>query len=351
MHLERGLNMGKTITIEELASICDGYLVRHCEDTKEIIGSCSIDNYLANHVSFIKNYKYLKYLYDLNEATLIIAEDIVADCLKYPQNHYIIVKDVPKAIIKVQEVFYKNYFLLTYKGISPQAFIDSSVRIGSNCFIAHNVTIGKNVIIEDDVRIMPNSVILDNVTIGRGTFIYPNVCIYNSCKVGEDCLIHAGVVIGIDGFRFEHDILNKKVIKMYHAGSVVIGNRVEIGANTTIDRATFENTSTLIGNDVKIDNLVHIGHNITIGSRTTIAASSCIGGSTLIGEDVWIGIGVTISNNIKIGDRAKLLVNAVIARNVPADATYSGFYAMPHEKWTLANLRLQKMGEDCQTEL
>jgi UDP-3-O-[3-hydroxymyristoyl] glucosamine N-acyltransferase len=343
--------MEKALSIEKMANMVNGHIKGNKSEAQKIIGTCPIDNYLEGHVSFIKNYKYLKHLNSLNGAVIFIPEELVEHCLKYPQNHYIVVQDVPKTTMKIQEFFYKDRNLPGDKGISPNAIIDESASIGTGCYIASNVSIGKNVVIDDNVSIMPNSVIFDNVIIGKGTFIYPGVCIYKNCEVGEDCLIHSGVVVGIDGFRFEHDITNGKVIKMYHVGNVVIGNRVEIGANSVIDRATFKNTATLICDDVKIDNLVHIGHNITVGSRTTIAASSCIGGSTSIGEDVWIGIGVTISNNIKIGDGAKLLINAIVARNVPANAIYSGFYAMPHHKWAIANLKLQKLGDDCQAEL
>lgn len=161
--------------------------------------------------------------------------------------------------------------------------------------------------------------------------------------IGEDTFIHPSAQIGVDGFRFEQDIKNKTVIKILPAGGVIIGDRVEIGANSVIARATFEEQSTIIGNDVKIDNLVHIGHNAVIRARTLIAAMSCISGSVKIGEDVWIGAGVTVSNGIKVGNRAKLLLNAVAAYDVPDDEIVSGFYAMPHRQWKKADKRNREL--------
>ena len=120
--------------------------------------------------------------------------------------------------------------------------------------------------------------------------------------------------------------------KMLDVGKVTIGNGVEIGANSTIERATFSDDATSLCDDVKLDPLCHIGHNVKIGKRSIICQSG-IAGSTIVGEDVWIGTGVTISNNLLIGNRAKILINAVVARDVPDGEMVSGFYAMPHKQW------------------
>ena len=136
------------------------------------------------------------------------------------------------------------------------------------------------------------------------------------------------------------------VRKMLHVGGVVIGDRVEIGANSAIDRATFEGGATIISDDVKIDNLVHIGHNAKIGARTLLAAQTCISGSVKIGEDVWIGAGVTVSDSVSIGNRAKILLNAVVAYDVEDDEIMSGFYAMPHQQWKQAYKKLKEGSSD-----
>lgn len=338
--------MNKQVTAAELTRMLDGRLEGTSLSKLEISGTCAIDSYLENHASFIKSDKYLKYLDKLKGAVVLIPEDLAESCLKYPQNGYIIVKDVAKAMMKLQEFFYADNYLLKAEGISPLAWIDDSASIGKGCYIGGNVFIGRNVTIGDGVSIWPNSVIFDDVIIGSGSYIYPGVCIYRNCQLGEDCLLHSGVCIGSDGFRFEHDMPHKKVLKMHHAGRVIIGNRVEIGANSAIDRGTFEDGATILGDDVKVDNLVHFGHNAVIGARTTIAALSCISGSTIIGEDVWIGAGVTVSNGLRIGDRAKVLINAVVVRDVAQDEMVSGFYAMPHKQWKRAYMKLKETSEE-----
>lgn len=328
------MNMGKEISIAELVSMVDGRVIATRKETDRLTGTCPIDGYINGKVSFVKNEKYGGMLSQLHDAVVIIPEGLSHFCSKYPQNTYIMVKkDVAALMMDIQEFFYGDQAIITEEGISKTAKVDKSAAVGKGSYIGENVFIGKNVVIGENAKILHNSCILENVGIGKGTNIYPGVCIYKNCQIGNDCLIHSGARIGSDGFRFEQDIENKRIRKMYHVGNVIVGDRVEIGSNAAIDRATFESEATLISNDAKIDNLVHIGHNAKIGARTIVAALSCIGGSDRIGEDVWIGIGATISNGVKVGDRAKILLNAVVAYDVAEGEIVSGFYAMPHRQW------------------
>lgn len=328
-----GKCMAREISIVELADMLNGRIVGSVDQKDRVIGTCAVDRYVNGRVSFVKNVKYGEMLSQLLNAVILVPEELVSLCEKYPQNAYIVVKDVAGSIMTIQEFFYGDQSVIQEEGISQSARVDKSTKIGKGSYIGENVYIGRNVAIGEETKILHNSCILDNVVIGNGTHIYPGVCIYKNCQIGNDCLIHSGARIGPDGFRFEQDIKNKMVRKMYHAGRVIVGDRVEIGANTAVDRATFEEEATLISSDAKIDNLVHIGHNARIGTRTVIAALSCIGGSDVIGEDVWIGIGVTISNGVRVGDRARVLLNAVVAYDVADDEIVSGFYAMPHRQW------------------
>jgi UDP-3-O-[3-hydroxymyristoyl] glucosamine N-acyltransferase len=264
---------------------------------------------------------------------VLIPESLADLCERYPQNTYVVVQDIVNSVMDVQDFFYGGESMTGYEGIAATANIDESAKIGRHAYIGEYVCIGKNVIIADKTKVMHDTSILDNVAIGSGTLIYPGVCIYKGCQIGNDCIIHSGARIGVDGFRFEQDIEQKRVRKMIHVGRVVIGDRVEIGANTAIDRATFEGDATIISDDVKIDNLVHIAHNARIGARTLIVTQTCVGGSATIGEDVWIGIGAAISDNVSIGNRAKVLLNAVVPYDVPEGEVVSGFYAMPHRRW------------------
>jgi UDP-3-O-[3-hydroxymyristoyl] glucosamine N-acyltransferase len=269
----------------------------------------------------------------LQNAIVLIPENLIELCDSYPKNIYIVVDDVLNAMMDVQDAYYGDQFIIPQEGISATATIGTTAKIGNHIYIGENVHIGENVTVQDGAKIMHNCCVFRNVVVGKRTYIYPNVCIYNNCQLGDDCIIHAGVCIGVDGFRFEQDIKRKRVRKMLHIGSVLIGDRVEIGANSAIARAAFEGDATVIADDVKIDNLVHVAHNVKIGARSIIVAQSCIGGSAKIGEDAWIGIGAAISNGVSVGDRAKVLLNAVVAHDVPDDEIVSGFYAMPHKQW------------------
>jgi len=300
------------ISIDDLAERVEGKIVGSYDTAIGISGTCPIDDYVKDRVSFVRSGKYIKYLARLNGAVVLIPESLADYCGKYPQNVYIVVNNVMNALMDIQPLFYNDKAEV---GISPVAKIDGSAKIGKLVYIASGVYVGKNVVIGDRTQIMSN------------------VCIYDNVTIGKDCLIDAGAVIGTDGFRYEQDIGNKIVRKMLHMGGVKIGDRVEIGANCAIDRATFENEATVISDDVKIDNLVHIAHNVRIGTRTLIVALTCIGGSVRIGEDAWIGIGVSVTAGVNIGNRAKVLMGAVVARDVKEGEVVSGYYAMPHKEW------------------
>jgi len=325
--------MTKEMTITELADVVKGRIVGSPAPDLKINGTCAVGNCIPGKVAFVRNAKYAEMLGQLQNAVVLIPETLVEFCSKYPQNIYLIVEDVANSLMYIQDLFYEDEFIIKEQGISLTAKVDDSTVIGNQVYIGEYTYIGKNAVIGDRTKIMHHCCILDDVAIGRDTYIYPGVCVYKHCKIGDNCLIHSGARIGTDGFRFEQDIENRLVRKMYHAGKVGIGNRVEIGANTVIERATFEDEATLIGDDAKFDNLVLIGHNSAIGPRTMIAAQTCIAGGVKIGADVWIGVGATVSDNVSIGNRAKVLVNAVVAYNVAEDEMVSGFYAMPHRQW------------------
>lgn len=325
-------NHGLVLSIIELAHRVKGIVAGNFDEGMKVTGTCAIDSYVENKVSFVKNGKYERFLAPLHNAIVLLPKNLAYCSEKYPRNTYIIVNNVDNAIIDLQDFFYISEFLITEKGISLTAKIHSTARIGKDVFIGENVYVGKNVVIGDTVKILHNSCIFDDVTIGNGTHIHTAVCLHRKCQIGNNCIIHSGVCVGDEGFRFEQDIEQKTVRKMLNVGRVIIGDRVEIGANSTIERATFSNDATILFDDVKLDPLCHIGHNVKIGARSIVAQSG-IGGSTIVGEDVWIGTGVTISNNLNIGNRAKILLNAVVAYDVSEGEMVSGFYAMPHKQW------------------
>jgi len=338
-----GHSSGRELSVAELARMVGGRIAGASGVETTITGTCAIVAYSQNKVSFVKNRKYGEHLGNVQRAVVLIPETLADLCERYTQNIYVVVADVMKAIMDVQDHFYGRQAMAIEEGVSSTAVVHSSAVIGSRVSIGHHVYVGKDTVIGDGTTVMHGCCILDNVFIGRNSLLYPGVYVHRRCQIGNDCTILPGTRIGTDGFRFEQDVARKTVRKMTHAGRVVIGNRVEIGANTAVDRATFESDATVISDDAKVDNLVHIAHNAKIGARTIIVAQSCIGGSATVGDDAWIGIGAAISNGVNIGARAKVLLSAVVPHDVADDEIVSGFYAMPHRQWKRVCSRLKEM--------
>jgi UDP-3-O-[3-hydroxymyristoyl] glucosamine N-acyltransferase len=321
--------------ITQLARRVGGQVVGTCSPDSYLKGTCSINNYHRGSITFVKNPGYGELLSSLTEAVILVPKNLESLTRTYPQNTYIVVEDVYRALLDIQELFYGNERLTSSIDISLTTGIHSTAQIAEDALIGEHVHIGKNTIIMSGAVIMQGSTLMDNVRVGENTVIYPGVCVCSNTVIGRDCIIHAGAQIGVSGFRFVQFPELKEVRKMLHVGGVSIGDRVEIGGNSTVARATFEGDSTILEDDVKLDSQVHIGHNSRIGKRTLIAAQTCISGSVEIGEDVWIGAGVTVSNTVKIGNQVKVLLNAVVAYNVNDNQIVSGFYAMPHREWKL----------------
>jgi UDP-3-O-[3-hydroxymyristoyl] glucosamine N-acyltransferase len=198
-------------------------------------------------------------------------------------------------------------------GISTQSYIAASATIGQNVYIGEFVSIGENVVVGDNCQIHPNTTIGYNCKIGANTLLYSGVKIYDDCRIGESCTIHSGVVVGSDGFGFAPQETND-FRKVPQLGNVVIEDMVEIGANTTIDRATLG--STIIRKGAKIDNLIQIAHNVEIGENTVIAAQTGISGSTRIGRNCMIGGQVGIVGHIKIADRVMIAAQSGIGKSI-----------------------------------
>ncbi len=169
-----------------------------------------------------------------------------------------------------------------------------------------------------------------NIRIGRGTIIEPNVTVMERSIIGEDVILRAGCVIGSEGFEFKR--INGKIVSVIHAGGVRLHDRVEVQANCTISRSVFAGFTDL-GEDTKLDNLVHVAHDVRIGKRCFLPACVMIAGSVTIGDDVWIGPNASISNGINIGDRAHITLGAVVTKDVKADERVSGNFAIDHQKF------------------
>ncbi len=251
-------------------------------------------------LTFFANSKYEEFLYRTKASIVIIKEGYE---LKHP---------IKATIIRVQDAYtafatllskYQEIIQQQMIGVQEPCYISKTASYGENVFIGAFAYLGENVKLGNNTKIYPNAYIGDNVTIGNNSIIHPGVKIYNDCKVGNDVTIHAGTVIGSDGFGFvpQADGTVKKVPQI---GNVVIEDNVEIGSNTTIDRATIG--STLIKSGAKLDNLIQIAHNVEVGNFTVIAAQVGVSGSTKIGKGVVIGGQAGLAGHINIADNVKI---------------------------------------------
>lgn len=246
-------------------------------------------------LTFLSNPKYTQYIYTTQASACLVNKDFVAE------------QSLTTTLIRVDNAYECLAKLLTLvdsfkpkkQGISAKSDIHETAKLGENVYVGAFVVIGANVVIGNNVKIYANTVIDDNVVVGDDSVIYAGVKIYEGCRIGKRCVLHAGVVVGSDGFGHAPDA-EGHYHKIPQIGNVVIEDDVELGANTTVDRATMG--STIIRRGVKIDNLVQVAHNVEIGEDTVIAAQSGIAGSTKIGKHCMFGGQVGVAGHITIAD-------------------------------------------------
>ncbi|HEX2684349.1 MAG TPA: UDP-3-O-(3-hydroxymyristoyl)glucosamine N-acyltransferase [Ferruginibacter sp.] len=269
-----------------------------------------IEEAQKGQLAFLANPKYEEYLYTTGASIIIVNETqelkqkIDATLIKVPDAYSAFATLLDK---------YQQLQRQQLTGIQQPSYVAATAKIGDNVFIGAFAYIGEHVVVGDGAKIYPNAFLGDQVTIGEHTIIHPGVRIYHECVIGKHVSIHSGTVIGSDGFGFapQADGTLKKVPQI---GNVIIEDGVEIGANTTIDRATIG--STLIKAGAKLDNLLQIAHNVEIGNNTVIAAQTGISGSTKIGNYVMIGGQVGIVGHIKIADFTRINAQSGVSKSI-----------------------------------
>ncbi len=302
-------------TAKQIAEILEG-TVEGKPDT-EVFKLAKIEDAAEGSLTFLSNPKYNSYIYSTNASVTIVKEDFQFE--EKISTTLIRVKDPYKAFSTLLE--YYNQVKLNKSGIEEPNFISDSAAYGENFYLGAFTYLGKNVKIGNDVKIYPNCYIGDNVIIGDNTLIFAGVKIYSETLIGNSCVIHGGVVIGADGFGFNPDDTGE-YSKVPQIGNVIIEDKVDIGAGTTIDRATLG--STIIRKGVKLDNQIQIAHNVEIGENTAIAAQTGIAGSTKIGKNCLIGGQVGIAGHLIIGDRVKVQAQSGIGKNIQDDEMIQG---------------------------
>ncbi len=265
-------------------------------------------------LTFLANPKYNQYIYTTKADVVIVNDSFVAE--QKVKATLIRVPNAYEALAQLLEMYEQSQPQKT--GVEQPSFIDSSASLGDFAYVGAFAYIGENVKIGNNVKIYPQAYIGDNVKIGDDTVIYAGVKVYKNCVIGKSCTIHACAVIGSDGFGFAPNSENeyKKVAQI---GNVVLNDHVEIGANTTVDRATMG--STVIHKGVKLDNLIQIAHNVEIGENTVIAALTGVAGSAKVGRDCMIGGQVGIAGHISIAKGTKVGAQTGINKTVKKEDT------------------------------
>lgn len=307
-------------TAQQIALIVSGTIEGNPDTTVSSFGK--IEEATAGQLSFLANPKYNDYLYTTKASLIIVSESLQLQ------------KNITATLIRVKDAYtafatllttYQNLKAQQKKGIETPSHIASTATLGTDVYIGAFAYVGEKVTIGNNTEIFPGVYIAENVRIGNNTTIHAGVKIYEDCVIGNDVIIHAGTVVGSDGFGFapQPDGSYQKVPQI---GNVIIEDQVEIGANTTIDRATMG--STIIKKGVKLDNLIQIAHNVEIGSQTVIAAQTGISGSTKLGQKIMIGGQAGIAGHLTIADGVKIAGGAGVTKNLEGEGkSYAGFPA------------------------
>ena len=289
-------------------------------------------------LTFLANPKYTEFIYSTDASATIVSSDF--EPTEKITTTLIKVKDPYSSFTTILELF--NDDKSKRSGISDKSDIDKSSTISKSSYVGSYTTIGKNSIVGDNCVIDNQVFIGDNVKIGNNCKIYPGTKILNDTTIGNSCIIHSSCSIGSDGFGFapNDDGTYKKIPQ---TGNVVIGNNVEIGSNSTIDRATIG--STIIKDGVKLDNQIQIAHNVEIGENTAIAAQSGIAGSTKIGKNCMIGGQVGIIGHLKIGDNVKIQAQAGVTSDVESNARITGTPAISYMNYNKSYIHFKNLPE------
>ena len=300
------------LTVKQIAEILSGKVIG--KDSINISGVAKIEEAISGTITFLSNPKYAPYIYQTKASAVIVNNTFV------PENPIkatlIKVDDAYQAFSKIISRF--NNESSDKKGIEKYSYIDETATVGKDCYIGAFAYIGKNCNVGNNVKIYPQCFIGDNAVIGDGTILSSGVKVYSHCVVGKNCVLHASVIIGSDGFGFA-PVTNGTFKKVAQTGNVILEDNIEIGANTTIDRATIG--STIIRNGVKLDNLIQIAHNVEVGENTVIAAQTGVAGSTKIGKNCMIGGQVGIVGHITIADNTKIGAQSGISGNVDIEGS------------------------------
>lgn len=324
------------LTPQLIASLIDGKV--EGDGNVRLTGFAKIEEAAPGYVTFIANPKYSHYIYETEASAVLVSDDFVTE------------RPVSPVLIRVKDPYVALADLMNAmestrprpQGIEQPCFIAEGVVVPDDAYIGAFAYIGKGVHLGKGVKVYPQSYIGENVTIGDGSVICAGVRIYQDCVIGKGCIIHSGAVIGADGFGFapRPDGTYEKIPQI---GNVVIDDDVEIGANTTVDRATFG--STRIGKGTKLDNLIQVAHNVEIGTGNVFAAQVGVAGSTKIGDFNQVGGQVGFAGHIHVGNMNQFGAQSGIPNNVGDGNRLIGYPAVGLRQFAKTQVYLKRLGE------
>lgn len=301
-------------TAKQIAAFINGKI--EGDENASVNTFAKIEEGKPGAISFLSNPKYTHYIYETKSSIVLVNDDVE---LERPVSATLIrVQNAYECVAKLLQLYQSS--LPVKKGIDSLAFISPTAKIGEGCYIGAFAYIGDGAVIGDNTQVYPHAVIGDNARLGNHCIIYPNVSIYHDCRLGDNVTIHSGSVIGADGFGFAPS--DQGYDKIPQIGIVTIGDNVEIGANTCVDRSTMG--STVIGNGVKLDNLVQIAHNVEVGENTVMSAQVGIAGSTKVGSWCMFGGQVGLAGHITIGDKTFLGAQSGVPGSIKGNTSLIG---------------------------
>lgn len=321
-------------TAAQIAGILEGTV--EGDESTEVSKLAKIEEGTQGALTFLANPKYTSYIYDTKASITIVSKNFVAE---NPITTTLIrVEDAYQSFSKLLE--YYNMVKMNKTGIEQPVFIAESATYGENHYIGAFAYIGENVTIGDNCKIYPNTYIGDNVTIGDNCIVFAGAKIYSETVIGDHCVINAGVILGADGFGFTPNEKGEYK-KVPQTGNVIIEDNVDVGAGTTVDRATLG--STIIRKGVKLDNQIQIAHNVEIGEHTVIAAQTGIAGSTKIGKRCMIGGQVGFAGHLTIGDDVRIQAQSGIGRNIKDGEKLQGSPAFGYTDWNKSYVHFKNL--------
>lgn len=311
-------------------------------DDTVITGAESLESAGPGQIAFIRSAKFAKAWSASRASAVLVTRGIDLPPGGEPNRSVLIVADADLAMTRVLELLMPRRETIT-PGVHPSAVIASTATIDPSACVGPFVCVAPGASIGPRATIHAGVCIGEAASIGEATVLHANVVVLERCTIGDRCILHPGVVIGADGFGYRVDPARGALVKIPHIGNVEIGNDVEIGAGTCIDRGKFG--ATTIGHGTKIDNLVQIGHNCRVGRSVVICGCAALAGSVTIGDGVMIGGGSGVADNITINAGARIAAHSGVMSDVPPGETVTGAPAVPHREWARSTIAFRRLAD------